>query len=381
MAYQLPAPLIPNAMNALTAARQGYAVGSDIRNNALMQSAGKLAASGNMKGAANELMQGGQIAQGMQILDKIKADSRAAKAEHLKAAAKENEILGNMALSVKQLPAEQQPEAWAKIVNQAKSAGVNVKGYEDPASIDFVISMSGKVNDVLKAELDRRKAGGEKPFKDTDYGVLDQRTGEITPYPKGSGGAKLTKGEEAVDKNYADQYAKDATGGLADMDKNISQLEQVKATLESKDGPNVTGTVVGNLPDVVGTVITPTAVDTREQIEEVIQRNLREVLGAQFTEKEGERLISRAFNPRLSEATNAKRVDRLLKAMKAARQARGEAADYFRENGTLKGFKGKIGVSMADLEKAIDEDGGPPIPKSNLEKMSDKELLRAIGGM
>ena len=45
-------------------------------------------------------------------------------------------------------------------------------------------------------------------------------------------------------------------------------------------------------PDLVNAFINPGATDVRENIESVVQRNLKAVLGAQFTEKEGERDIT-----------------------------------------------------------------------------------------
>jgi hypothetical protein len=82
--------------------------------------------------------------------------------------------------------------------------------------------------------------------------------------------------------------------------------------------------------------------DTREQVEEVVQRNLRIVLGAQFTAQEGERLIARAYNPRLDESVNATRLERLYRQMGRAAQAQEQAARYFEENGTLRGWRGRL---------------------------------------
>ena len=86
-----------------------------------------------------------------------------------------------------------------------------------------------------------------------------------------------------------------------------------------------------------------------EAVEEVVQRNLRIVLGAQFTQKEGERLIARAFNPRLEEPENAKRVRRLITQIRTAAQQKQAASDYFEANGTLVGFKGKR-PSLSDFD-------------------------------
>ncbi|MCL4824109.1 MAG: hypothetical protein KJZ57_07820, partial [Anaerolineales bacterium] len=107
-------------------------------------------------------------------------------------------------------------------------------------------------------------------------------------------------------------------------------------------GENISGSIIGNLPDAMLAATHPKAVATKEAIQEVAQRNLRLVLGAQFTEKEGERLIARVFNPRLSEAENAKRVDRLIKQIGDAAKSKLDAAQYFQQYGSLTGWQGRL---------------------------------------
>ena len=103
---------------------------------------------------------------------------------------------------------------------------------------------------------------------------------------------------------------------------------------------------------------------------------MREVLGAQFTEKEGERLIKRAYNPTLSEEENVKRVKRLVEQIRLAAAAKESAAKYVEKKGTLKGWTGKM-PSMVDFHKAVagkTTDYGVGKPKSYSD-MTDEELL------
>lgn len=179
-----------------------------------------------------------------------------------------------------------------------------------------------------------------------------------------TGKPKMTPAQTAVDKAYAKSYEEDvANGGLADAAKNNDQLAAVLERLTGKvdqktgervGGENLTGPVVGLLPDAINNFWNPKAVDARQQVEEIVQRNLRLVLGAQFTQKEGDALIARAYNPRLDEATNAKRVERLMRQMNQAVQAKQAAAQYYEANGTLQGFKGRLDYSMKDFEDALD---------------------------
>lgn len=156
------------------------------------------------------------------------------------------------------------------------------------------------------------------------------------------GGEQLTPGQKKIDESFADTYLQWMGGGWADSAKQIEQLTESLDIIEraAKDGSNISG-AIGALPSSVQPFVNPQGTIAREGVEEVVQRSLREILGAQFTEKEGERLIARAYNPMLPAAENAKRVRRLLGQVQGMAQSRQEMVDYFDENGTLRGFKGK----------------------------------------
>lgn len=159
---------------------------------------------------------------------------------------------------------------------------------------------------------------------------------------------ELTPAQLAVDKEFAKDYSTFAAqGGAADVQKNLVQLKQVADSLDK--GDNLTGGWDQFLPNSVLARINPESVSTKEAVEEVVQRNLRLVLGAQFTEKEGERLISRAYNPHLSQAENAKRVRRLYDQILSAYQKRQDAAAYYEQNGSLRGWQGKL-PTIADFD-------------------------------
>jgi hypothetical protein len=165
------------------------------------------------------------------------------------------------------------------------------------------------------------------------------------------GGDKLTPGQESIDKKFADDYVAWRGGGGQDMTAQIAQLQPVIQALEA--GQPITGMKVAVQPDLLLAMTNPQALQSREQVEEVVQRNLRAVLGAQFTEKEGERLIARAYNPKLPPEENAKRVRRLFLQMSTAAEQKQAMVDYFDQNGTLRGFSGKM-PSVQDFYKAME---------------------------
>jgi len=179
-----------------------------------------------------------------------------------------------------------------------------------------------------------------------------------------AGPEPATKAQDAVDAAFAKDYAEFVTGGgFADAQKNIGQMKQAVDAIKAPG--DMYGPVRGRLPNVVRNITNPQAINVQEQIEEVVQRNLRVILGAQFTEDEGKRLIARAFNPNLDDATNAARLERLLASMERGLQAKQAAAAYYESNGTLRGYKGSDLLTIEDLEKAVaggSGGGGGTIP-------------------
>lgn len=221
----------------------------------------------------------------------------------------------------------------------------------------------------MQAETEalKQKPTDRKVLKDASGRQRYQDTGELVFPDAGSEGPSAnTKGQEALDKEFAKEYvAWNARGGFADVQKQLGQLEEVKNSLES-GADNLTGPVVGNTPDIVSSLFNPKAISTRENVEEVVQRNLRLVLGAQFTEKEGERLIKRAYNPQLSEQENARRVGRLIDQIKAAAMARQSASEYFEQHQTLAGWKGRL-PTLGDFSFEDEGAGGAEINGYKIE--------------
>lgn len=216
---------------------------------------------------------------------------------------------------------------------------------------------------MLQAEEERRRDLQEREFALKERGVdleaqkIEQDREKFEKelalkQKKAQNALNLTKGEEKVDERFAEEFVEfNAKGGFADVQKNIDQLKRVQQSL--KKGEVSTGLEQYFTPDFLNPVIFPDSTAAQEQVEEVVQRNLRLVLGAQFTEKEGERLIKRAYNPDLDEEENSRRLGNLVTAIEMAALSKQSASEYFRQNGTLKGWEGRQ-FSLADIEEMID---------------------------
>jgi hypothetical protein len=161
----------------------------------------------------------------------------------------------------------------------------------------------------------------------------------------------LTPMQQKIDQAFAPDFVQWTTGGGSDV---LSQLGQVQTVIDALErGESLTGIGVSIQPDILLAMTNPEALQSRELVESVVQRNLRVILGAQFTEKEGERLISRAYNPRLKPEQNAARLRNLFLQMSTAANQKQEMVDYVQQNGSLRGYKGKM-PSINDFYKAIE---------------------------
>ena len=171
---------------------------------------------------------------------------------------------------------------------------------------------------------------------------------ELMEQEKKSATPNLSEAQKAVDKDFAKDYQELVIqGGFADIDKGLDQLDEAVGILQTEGG---TCAISGALPDSVAAVFNKSGLRAKELVSEVVQRNLRLVLGAQFTEKEGERLINRAFNPSLSEEENIKRIRRLATSIRKARDAKLAAARHYEQFGTLANYKGAKNISLDSIE-------------------------------
>lgn len=171
----------------------------------------------------------------------------------------------------------------------------------------------------------------------------------------------LTPFQVEQDKIYAQMLAEWNTGGGADAVKNLGQLNDVADRLESGEG-DLTGWLIGNTPKWALEGLNPQSVDSKELVEEVVQRNLRVVLGAQFTAQEGERLIARAYNASLDESVNASRLRRLVQVVEGRAQQMQSLNEYTLRNGTSAGWDGNIPTidQIITEVEAAGRSGGAP---------------------
>jgi hypothetical protein len=145
--------------------------------------------------------------------------------------------------------------------------------------------------------------------------------------------------------------------------------------------------MIGVQPDFVRAITNPTAQDAKDRVESVVQRSLRETLGAQFTAAEGDRLIARAYNVNLPPELNAARLRALYTQLEAVAGQKLGMRTYFNENGTLQGFNGATSIPTVDDFLATMDAAAPspnaPAPAgggADLSTMTPEELQAIVDG-
>jgi len=240
---------------------------------------------------------------------------------------------------------------------------------KDDGSIEQVSGTAPQETATIQEYNFARQQGYGGSFN--DFVQLKKPAGTVVNI--GQGGVAPKK----IDEKFADQFV-DWTvgGGFSDVQKSLTQLEGAISTLENSPEGSITGKAVGITPPDVLKLANPQAVATKEAVEEIVQRNLRLILGSAFTEKEGERLIARAYNPSLSQKENARRGRLLQQQIFEAAKAKQDAVDYYNQNGTIYGWKGKVFNSTNDFLNEYNKrlSGKEPAPSSSTGGFTIKRI-------
>ena len=158
-----------------------------------------------------------------------------------------------------------------------------------------------------------------------------------------------------MDQAFASRYIAWEGGERQQTDQNIKNLSAKLDILISGD-KNVSGPILGQIPEGIRAITNPDSLAFIGDIRDVVFQSLRATLGAQFTEKEGERLVAAAFDARLSEEENYKRLKRLVEKIQNTRNSMDSMSDYWSKHGTLQGYESSPIVFQDVFDSFVEED-------------------------
>jgi hypothetical protein len=187
---------------------------------------------------------------------------------------------------------------------------------------------------------------------------------------------KPSEGEKTMDREFAKDYTDWKTSGKADFESNSKILEDAMQDL--KTGKVKTGVAEGILAKNPIYVTSAAALESR--VRKALNSGLRATFGAQFAEREGERIFQQTFDSRKSPEENAATMKIELDKIKAKAADMQDQANYFEKNkGSLSGYEfGKPQASTESIFPITVRRLNPETGKTQTAMVSnEKELKQA----
>jgi len=305
---------------------------------------------------------GGLLGQGAEDYSLMKASALAGPkgAESVYAGFKERE---KEARDIEREKAELMAKfKMAELTRGSSAEALNAKMDALALNVESKLAQAAVENLLKQADIKRKAVEGESGYGIKSEGLKLEREKlqEVIRHNKAlealkarEAKAKGSKAQEFVDRNFAKEYVEALSGDkLANAYKGLGSLKEAINQLKTK--PGLVGGVLTYGPRFMREAFDKESIGLQERVEYIVQNQLRPVLGAQFTEKEGERLIARSFNPRLGAEENLKRLAALTAATEWALEQKMKALRYFEVNGTLQNYKGLTTISPAQFYEKFD---------------------------
>ena len=254
-------------------------------------------------------------------------------------------------------------EVSSDMAKQAQVAGAS--------DLDALKQNYGIMADKEGVDLQREKMKMDKEDRAFDRSIkLQQLALEKAKLGKDKA-EKEGAGQKELDKQAAKEFQDWTSGGAKIAQSEIGKLKEVVNNLKS--GGVTTGGLTGLFPDQ----LTSNAVlSARSDVQSSVMGSLRSLLGAQFTEKEGERVIKNTWNEADSTENNVARLERLVNDLENKALDKNQKAQFFQQNkGTLKGYETEIKPQsrseISNTVKVID-------PKGNIRLIPSSQLDKAL---
>lgn len=215
-------------------------------------------------------------------------------------------------------------QAAAKALNVPveRFAGISARKLQDTSPV-FAKTIESERNRRQQLELQDKK----------DVTAVDiQNKKDVATSENKS--VKPTIGQDGVDRAFAKEYNDWSSGGQSLAKNELNKLQGLADRLKS--GEVTTGGLTGIFPD---RMTSNAVLSARADVTSTVMKSLRALLGAAFTEKEGERVIKATWNEADSTKNNIERIERLMSDLDGQAIAKDKKAKFYEENGTIQGFK------------------------------------------
>ena len=184
-------------------------------------------------------------------------------------------------------------------------------------------------------------------------------------------GPKFTPAQEEFDKAKGKQLA-EFTSKNDKISSDLARLKSVQAKLDPSDGKTLTGPSVGSQPDFIRKIINPDSFAAQQDVESVTQGQIKQVLDAQFGQREAAMILERAFDPTLPESVNQRKVQILIEEIESIQNQKQEEFDHFSKYGSLVNYKPKF-RSASDIQQRLDA-----VNVETVKQMSREEKIETL---
>jgi hypothetical protein len=209
----------------------------------------------------------------------------------------------------------------------AKQAGINVPENATAASLEKTLPWLFKAKEAAQ---DRELKRMEIDLKRQDLEEKRKKTANTMG---------LSPAQKTADQALAKKYVAWIDGDAQHLDANISRLGQALNNLEIEAKNStipLSGRVAGRLPDFMKS---EKAIEAKQEIDKITTESLRPILGAQFTENEGEMIRKLSYDNTLSPEANIKKIKSSLLDLQKLKDSKDQMYNYLQDKGTIVGYK------------------------------------------
>jgi len=237
---------------------------------------------------------------------------------------------------------------------------------------------------VTMEELTDLQGKGFKPVVELDAEGNMVLTSMGTFAPRTEDVAELTVGQEKMLEATATDLAPWGTGGKQQAEANLATYDNLITGLASgeittRGFADLTPQALG-IDDSIRQLVNPTGQDAVDNVRRVIFQGLKDTLGAQFTQREAERLVAASYNPALPEEMNISRLQDARNVLADVIQAKNDLYAHIADGGTMGDYKGvapaavlSSGIKTAqDKYDADSEKGGFQAPSGITIRVKSK---------
>jgi ribulose bisphosphate carboxylase small subunit len=197
--------------------------------------------------------------------------------------------------------------------------------------------------EVTMEEVDALVEQGYKPNVEFNAEGKTIITGFGTFAPRDAD-VGLTSGQDKLLEEMAKSLSPWYTGGRQQAEANLNTYDSIVNKLIS--GEVTTRNISDLTPEALGIsdlfrqVVNPSGQEAVDRVRQIVFQGLKDTLGAQFTQREAERLVSASYNPALDEATNVARLKDARNVLADVINAKNAFAHHIASGGGPASFEG-----------------------------------------